>query len=492
MSTSFNLYTVLNRVKQIISQKTENKSFWVKAQVSKSKQDRRGNYYLELIESKDGIVIAKCDALLWYHDFKILEEKLKDDTLKILGDGSEILFLARIEYSEIYGFRLQILDIDLTYSLGEIERRKQNNLQYLKQNGYLHLNKAVKAQVVFQNIALVGSPNTSGYADFIKHLVKNNYNYKFNIEVFPCTVQGDRAIKEIQSALTLIDPDKFDCIVLIRGGGSKFDLEIFNDLELSKQIATCKLPVLTGIGHETDYSVADEVAFLSLKTPTAVASFLIDRMHTFDLHIMELQQKMKDIVITKINIQEVKLQEIKTYIKNKTLQSLQNKNYHLQTASSKISYVTQQIVHQQKLKLRANTDFVNFKTNQIVKNQYNYLQEAKQIIHLYSNNKIKEEVKGLDLKPELLKHYAKAILQQQKLKLEHLEQIPKLYSPQNILNLGYGIVRKNGKVLNENSVLKPQDELEIELASSKYKLVIDKVTTEKKWKNILTKEQLQN
>ncbi len=492
MTTSFNLYTVLNRVKQIITQKTEDKSFWVRAQVSKSKQDRRGNYYLELIESKDGIVIAKCDALLWYHEFKILEEKLKEDTPKILGDGSEILILARIEYSEIYGFRLQILDIDLTYSLGEIERRKQHNLLYLKQNGLLHLNKTVKAPVVFQNIALVGSPNTSGYADFIKHLLKNTYSYRFNIEVFPCTVQGERALKEIQAAIALVDPTKFDCMVLIRGGGSKFDLDIFNDLDLSKKIATSQIPVLTGIGHETDFSLADEVAFSSFKTPTAVASFLIDKAHALDLKISDLQQKIKHVVDARINAQELKLHEYKTFLKNKSLQSLQNRQLTLQTASSKISYVTQQMVHQHKLKLSAKTDIVNFKANQIVKNQFNFLQEAKQTLSLYSDKKVKDEIKNFDLKPVLLKHYANAIVQQHKLKLEHLEQIPKMYTPQNILNLGYGIVRKKGKVLNENSVLKPQDLIEIELASTKYKIVIDKVTSEKKWNNILTKEQLQN
>ena len=492
MATSFNLYTVLNRVKQIITQKTEDKSFWVRAQVSKSKQDRRGNYYLELIESKDGIVIAKCDALLWYHDFKILEEKLKEDTPKILGDGSEILILARIEYSEIYGFRLQILDIDLTYSLGEIERRKQHNLLYLKQNGLLHLNKTVKAPAVFQNIALVGSPNTSGYADFIKHLLKNTYSYRFNIEVFPCTVQGERALNEIQAAIALVDPTKFDCIVLIRGGGSKFDLDIFNDLDLSKKIATSQLPVLTGIGHETDYSVADEVAFSSFKTPTAVASFLIEKAHALDLKILDLQQKIKHVVGTRINSQDLKLQECKTFLKNKTLQSLQNKQHVLQTASSKISYVTQQIVHQQKLKLSAKTDFLNFKANKSIQNQFNFLQDVKQTLSLFSDKKIKDEAKSLELKPVLLKHYTKALVQQQKLKLEHLEQIPKLYTPQNILNLGYGIVRKNGKVLNDDSIIKPQDELELELATTKYKIVIDKVTSEKKWNNILTKEQLQN
>lgn len=492
MATSFNLYTVLNRVKQIITQKTEDKSFWVRAQVSKSKQDRRGNYYLELIESKDGNVIAKCDALLWYHDFKILEEKLKEDTPKILGDGSEILILARIEYSEIYGFRLQILDIDLTYSLGEIERRKQHNLLYLKQNGLLHLNKTVKAPAVFQNIALVGSPNTSGYADFIKHLLKNTYNYKFNIEVFPCAVQGERALNEIKSAIEFVDFNKFDCIVLIRGGGSKFDLDIFNDLELSKKIATSKLPVLTGIGHETDYCVADEVAFSSFKTPTAVAAYLIDKTHAFDLKILNLQQNIKNLVITRINSEDLKLQKINTLLKNKTFQSLQNKQHLLQTTSSKISYVTQQLVHQQKLKLSAKTDFVNFKAKKSIQNQFNFLQEAKQKLSLFSDKKIKDETKSLELKPLLLKHYVKAIVQQQKLKLEHLEQIPKLYSPQNILNLGYGIVRKNGKVLNENSVLKPQDELDLELASTKYKILIDQVTSEKKWNNILTKEQLQN
>jgi exodeoxyribonuclease VII large subunit len=211
-----------------------------------------------------------------------IREALGDELPNILKAGAEILFLATVQYNPVYGLGLHVEEVDITYSLGELERRKRATIATLRAEGLYDLNRALPEPLVIQRIALITSVGSAAYSDFMQHLAGNEYGYRFHVEVFGSSVQGDLAPAELCAALARIDPARFDAVVLIRGGGSKLDLEAFNDLGLCRRIALTPIPVMTGIGHDVDVSVVDLIAKSPHKTPTAIADHLLDKCLYFE------------------------------------------------------------------------------------------------------------------------------------------------------------------------------------------------------------------
>ena len=490
--TTYSLATVLKRVKQIIQAQTQNKFFWVRVQIAKIKNDRKGHYYLELIESIEGNIIAKCDATIWATQYAVIESKLKNDTPNILKDGSEVLCYATIEYSEIYGLRIQIIDIDLTYSLGEIEKRKQETLLYLQKNNLLHKNKQTYLPSVIQKIAIVGSLNTAGYADFTSQLNCNKFNFIFENKTFNCAVQGDKALSEIINTIKNIDCSLFDSIVIIRGGGSNFDLEIFNDLTLAQTIAQCNIPVITGIGHETDISVADIVAHKHLKTPTAVASFIIDRAHAYLINQENKYQSILETYKLKVKESNHKTSLIAEQIKNISTSLTQSKRGNIHQISNQISFLSKEIISDKKIGLNTKTDSISFLTKTKIKNNSVQLKEFATYINAYSKHQIHNNTAILNNIAHLFKHVVHTKINREKQRIEKLTHIPQAYNPQQILNLGYAIIRKNGKVITNKTNWINGDIIEIELADKNITFTITNTTEQKKWKDTPTKVLHQN
>lgn len=485
--STYSLSSVLKRIKQIINSQTQNKCFWVRAQVSKINSDRRGNYYLELIESTNGTVIAKCEATIWATQYAVIQAKLKNDTLNILKNGSEILCYASIEYSEIYGLRLQILEIDLSYSLGEIERRKQKSILFLQQNGLLNRNKQTHLPVVIQKIALIGSPNTAGYTDFIKQLTSNDFLIHFKTTTYPCAVQGDKALPEIIEQLQIINTNLYDAIVIVRGGGSKFDLEIFNDLNLAQKIAKMPIPVLTGIGHETDSSIADLVAYKYLKTPTALASFIIDRAHQYLLTIQNTFQNIKECYKSQIKDRNHEINFLIEQIKHRSQNLPRLKRGELHQLSNRVTYISQDLIANQKININTKADKLSFLTKNVLKKNDLFLKEKATYMEAFSKQHLQKNINELGTLSNLIKHFTNNKINKEKLRIEKLVHIPLAYNSQKILNLGYAIVRKNNQVVNETSTWENNEIIEIELTNKKITLTITNVTEQTKWKDIPTK-----
>jgi exodeoxyribonuclease VII large subunit len=215
--------------------------------------------------------------------------------------GNRLLFRVSVTFHEIYGLSLTIHDLDPAFTYGEIELKKKQTIERLKQEGLFDLQKELKLPLIVKRVVLIGSPDTSGYRDFLTEMRQNNIFRNFIIQEIATTVQGDKAVAEICAALINADSFAADAVVLIRGGGSKMDLNVFNDYQICSTIAQMRLPVITGIGHETDEVVADLVANTRQITPTAVAKFLYIKVGTFRAELQNLLDKSLQLGLTQLN-----------------------------------------------------------------------------------------------------------------------------------------------------------------------------------------------
>ena len=280
MKKTFTLTQLVESVKSVINRTYGENAYWVTAELVKL-NIKGGHYYLELADSVEGFNTAQMKAVVWRTLVLALQTNLGEEFKQLMQPGNRLLFKVSVAYHEIYGLSLTIHDLDPAFTYGEIELKKKQTIERLKQEGLYDLQKQLKLPMIIKRVVLIGSPDTSGYRDFLTEITTNNIYRNFTIQQIATTVQGDKAVAEICQALQEADTYDADAIILIRGGGSKMDLNVFNDYQICSAIAGLRLPVITGIGHETDEVVADLVAHTRQITPTAVAKFLYVRVGTF-------------------------------------------------------------------------------------------------------------------------------------------------------------------------------------------------------------------
>ena len=257
---------------------------WVVAEVSELKVNYSGHCYLELVEKSEPtrggtpIPRAQVRAVIWRSQYAMLSSYFEAETGSRLAVGMKILAKGGVSYHELYGLSLQITDLDASYTLGEVERQRQMTIAQLQRDGVWDMNRSLMLPRPLQRIAVVSSAAAAGYRDFCNEL--RDGGYAFSLTLFDVVVQGTAAEQSICTALeeVALRQEQFDAVVLIRGGGSASDLSCFNSYRLCSYVAQFPLPVITGIGHDKDTSVADMVAHTPLKTPTAVAAWLTERM----------------------------------------------------------------------------------------------------------------------------------------------------------------------------------------------------------------------
>ena len=268
---------------------------WVGAEISEIKVNYSGHCYLELVEKGGGgTPTAQARAVIWRSNYPRIAGYFEAETGQKLVAGIRILAKAVVTYHELYGFSLQILDIDPSYTLGDLERQRQQTIARLQQDGVWELNRETAMPAVVQRIAVISSANAAGYRDFCKELERSPY--AFRTQLFDAFMQGDSAEASIIAALCAVADrqEAFDAAVLIRGGGSRNDLRCFDAYRLCSYVAQFPLPVVTGIGHDKDTSVADLVAHTALKTPTAAAGWLVERAAAFESRLDSASLQLHD------------------------------------------------------------------------------------------------------------------------------------------------------------------------------------------------------
>ena len=347
---AYSLYDLNEYIRRVIALNFP-ESLWITCEISSIKNSR-GNYYIDLVQQNENEeVIAQGSAVLWYRNFIFLKSKLGELLDPLLKDGLQIKIKVNIDFNERYGLKLVVEDIDPTYTLGQMELARKKILERLRNEGVLELNKEKRLPAVIQNIAVISSETAAGYIDFKEHLSNNAFGYSYRIHLYQAAMQGQNTEKEILNALREIETEKFDVVVIIRGGGSKLDLAAFDNFNIGMEIAKFPIPVLTGIGHEIDNTIADIVAYDSLKTPTAVANFIIDRSQLFESEFLLKYENILQHIKDKIVYENEKLNYTYTLITQKPLTVLEKHKLNINHFYSILLQLKNNIIHQEKSNL---------------------------------------------------------------------------------------------------------------------------------------------
>ncbi len=273
--------------------------YWVTAEISELKENYAGHCYLELIEKEPGEknVRARLRAVIWSNRYRFLGAFFRDASGESLKEGLKVLIRIKIDYHELYGLTLVISDIDPAYTIGDMAMRRQLIIRRLEEEGVISMNRDLEFPLLPQRIAVISSESAAGYRDFTNHLKGNSYNYVYYTALFEAVMQGVETEKSVISALDRIADHRelFDAVAIIRGGGSQSDLSWFDNYNIAYHVTQFPIPVITGIGHDKDLSVTDLVAFNALKTPTAVADFLIGKSADAEAGLNNLVIRINDL-----------------------------------------------------------------------------------------------------------------------------------------------------------------------------------------------------
>lgn len=292
--------------------------YWVQAELSDVRTNSTGHCYLEFIQKdvRSNNLIAKARGAIWANVFRLLKPYFEEATGQAFVSGIKVLVQVSVNFHELYGYTLTVQDIDPTYTLGDMARRRREILQQLEEEGVLTLNKELEMPVLPQRIAVVSSATAAGYGDFCHQLRNNSRGFFFYTELFPALMQGDRVEQSVLAALDaiLIRRNNFDVVVIIRGGGATSDLSGFDTYLLAASCTQFPLPVITGIGHERDDTVLDSVAHTRVKTPTAAAEFLIGCMEDAADRLDGLASELYDTVFARLEKEQQRLASYKNRI----------------------------------------------------------------------------------------------------------------------------------------------------------------------------------
>lgn len=291
--TTLRLHELSTLIRHVISDALPD-ACWVVAEIAEAKLNQKGHCYLDLVEKEGDKIIAQMKATIWAYEYRKLNHKFRAATNESLKPGMKVLLMAAVNFHEVYGLSLNVRDIDPAYTMGEMALKKREVIERLTKEGIIGLNKGLPLPIVPQRIAVISSPTAAGYGDFFDQLDNNPYGYRFTHVLFPALMQGAEAEASIISAMKRASQqrDSFDLLVIIRGGGSAIDLSCFDSYPLASRVARFPLPVLTGIGHEKDDTVVDLTAHTRMKTPTAVAEFLISGLRSFEETVMDIQDRL--------------------------------------------------------------------------------------------------------------------------------------------------------------------------------------------------------
>ena len=256
-------------------------SVWLQAEISELKQNPSGHCYLTLVEKdpRSNALLARASAVVWASTWRMVKPYFEAQTGRTLAPGLSVLVRVQVSYSVLYGLSLVIYDIDPSFTVGELELARQRTIARLEAEGMFDMNAQLSLPLLPRRLAVVSSPTAAGWRDFRRQLEGNEYGFRFQLQLFPAVMQGDAAPESIIGALDRIaaEADSFDAVLILRGGGGAMDLVCFDDYELAVNVAQFPLPVLTGIGHDHDFHIVDMVAHTHVKTPTALADWLLDR-----------------------------------------------------------------------------------------------------------------------------------------------------------------------------------------------------------------------
>lgn len=327
-------------------------AIWITAEISQANPSR-GHYYIDLIQKSEGSneVVAQSYAVLWANTLGKIAPTKTSNITQILKQGLKVKLRVRVTFHEKYGLKLVIEDIDENYTYGNLALERAKIIKRLQAEKLLEKNRLLSLPNMIKRIAVLSSATAAGFKDFTTHLNSNEYGYTFGLELFPMAMQGQNTERDFLQQINKIDWKAFDLIAVIRGGGSKIDLAAFDSYEICKAIANCPTPVLVGIGHEIDETIADMVSNTSLKTPTAVANFIIDRNLELESHLVQMNDQIGKLANQLIQRQKLFLQSTKSEIPLLAKQTISHASHRLAEVKSQVAYLASNKYKMAKLQL---------------------------------------------------------------------------------------------------------------------------------------------
>ncbi len=437
--TVLSLYEIAAGIQKTVSEHFGH-AMWIKAELNKLNFYRQsGHCYPELVEKKNGKVIAQIKSNLWSDDYRQINAKFIQVLNEPLKDGIKVLILATVSYHPIYGLALRIMDIDPAYTLGDLEKEKQETINRLKQEGIFDQNKSLSFPLLPKRIALISDQTSKGYADFLQVLSQANqsWGYVYNHILFPSVLQGDRAVQAMIEQLGIVRKviQHFDVVAIVRGGGGDVGLSCYNHYDLAREIALYPIPVITGIGHATNETVSEMVASENAITPTRLAEFLIQKFHNFAVPVKEAENKIID--------------------------------------------ASRRIIANERSGFRAEVRLFFTVTRSLFSRQRIELMGAARSIRKDIRAHTRQAAFMLMQSNQRLGSGSRLLLKNQQAKLKDLDKHVQNMSPENVLKRGYSISSHNGKAICSTKGLKPGDIVQTRLYQGSLESTIKSITKPK-------------
>ncbi len=431
-------------------------AFWIKAELNKlNHYSHSGHCYPDLMDKSQGKITAQMRATLWKDDYRQINRRFKEVLNEPLKDGIKILFLGQVKFDPVYGLSLHIIDIDPSYTLGDLAREKQETIRKLKDEGIFSRNKSKNLPMLPGRIAVISVETSKGYADFLRVVDDNPWRYKFFHMLFPALLQGDKAVYSIISQLLRIQrvQQHFDLVAIIRGGGGDIGLSAYNKYELAKAIALFPLPVLTGIGHATNETVTEMVAFQNEITPTKLAESLIHRYNDFS--------------------NQVRTAEVGVIRQGQKL--LQQKKEKFLNLLHLLKLHAAGLIKEHKNLLTDSGREVRLHTNFITRQNKDYVLEAnKRKIAQLPGVVLDRESKRFKTIITGISKESKTSISKNQIHLSDAEKSIRQMHPHNVLKRGYSITRKAGQAIKRADHLVQDDILETTFFDGKTKSIVIK------------------
>lgn len=424
------LFELNNLVREVISS-TLSEEYWVEAELSEV-HEVRGHCYMELMQKElfSNTPVAKASAKCWKNKWSLLREKFAKMTREGLKPGMKVLLKVYADFHEAYGFAWIVTDINPEFTMGDMAHKRQEIIDTLKREGVFELQKELVLPQFAQRIAVISSENAAGYGDFCHQLADNPQQLKFYTRLFPAVMQGEGVEESVIGALNSINEniEKFDVVVIIRGGGATSDLSGFDTLRLAENVANFPIPIITGIGHDRDESIVDMVAHTKVKTPTAAAALLIDHLNHILERLLDTQAELIAAVRHRNELEQARLVRM----------------------SEKIPMLFSLVKTRQEQRIERHLANITASLNDKLSREHHRLSLIEK-----------------QLSPTLLQQMTK-----ENYRLQLLQQRLEALNPQRLLQRGYSITLCKGKVVKDVRQLKAGDEIETKLANGKITSII--------------------
>lgn len=438
METALTLYELNNLVSEVISSVMPDE-YWVEAEISELRVVR-GNCYMELVQKAEDTrtPVARASAKCWRTYWILVQSSFERVTGRQLCPGMKVMMRVHADFHEAYGFSWIVTDINAEYTLGDIARRRREIIARLKEEGVFDLQKELIIPLFAQRVAVISSDNAAGYDDFCNQLQNNEKGLAFSVKLYPAVMQGESTEDSVIEALDRIykDEDKFDVVVIIRGGGATSDLSGFDTLNLAENVANFPLPIIVGIGHNRDESVLDLVANMSVKTPTAAAAFLIDRLAAVAARVDAAATSLSKYVTNRIEQEKSRIKYLSTVLPSLYAAVKSRENMRISRMSDSLYVAVRQIVASEKARL--------------------------------------------DLMPQRLSSAWRQAVTGESHRLQMLEQRVAASDPKRMLARGYTLTLHDGRAVTDLSSLKKGDMLTTLFAGGEVVSEVNKISKNKK------------